>query len=439
MSHHAIHTLPQSVAKLPVKHEPWQLHSQHSGSHRACPQTLAHHLTEVAKGAHWKWPKRPVFFISDPHADSEAFIASLLATGGIKPPVRHDRIKLTKAGRKAHFVIGGDCLDKGPSNLRLLESIKALYKSGAKVTLIAGNHDMRLLMGLRALQGKRSVLTEHLFVRMGNKVVPLIHEVFTRYVRGKDLKIKAPRLAKCRDILYPGNSWFYEFPRKVEGRMPPDAVSRELERMGKKIKTFESECLKYGMTLRDVYITAQVMKKLFLSSKGAFGWFFKKMTLAEQSGSFLFLHAGLDDGVAQIVQNKGIKHLNKLYKQQLKKNLFEFYYGTVANVMRTKYRSVDLPLSAHGVDAVHQKGIYAVVHGHLNRTEGQRILLKQGLLHIEGDITLDRNSRKKEGLGGIGIGYIRICAQRHIVGVSSDYPRQKVFSPLKTGTAYVAT
>lgn len=90
-----------------------------------------------------------------------------------------------------------------------------------------------------------------------------------------------------------------------------------------------------------------------------------------------------------------MKALNRLYRQQLKSDLFEFYFGTVANVMRTKYRPVDLPLSPRGVNRVHRSGIHAVVHGHLNRKYGQRMLLKQGLLHIE-EILLSIATREKK-------------------------------------------
>ena len=424
-----LHELPRLVSQLPTAREQWQLNSHHSGSHKASGRHVKKRVQEVTRGKGWKWPKRPIFFISDPHADAEAFLASLLSTGGIEPPKKHDRIALTKSGKKAHFVIGGDCLDKGPSNLRLLESIKALYDAGAKVTLIAGNHDIRLLMGLLCLGGKKDVLTEHLFVRMGNKVVPLLAEVFERFVKHKKKPKKLPSVDSCRRILYPRNDWFARFPIAVSQRMPEEAIVRELERMGKKIKTFEAACLEYGMTLQDVYLTAKMCRKLFLKPKGEFGWFFKRMVLAETMGSFIFLHAGLDDSVAKILEKKGVKALNSMYRKQLKRDLFEFYFGTVANVMRTKYRPVDLPLSPRGVHRVHKSGVLAVVQGHLNRTRGQRILLKEGLLHIEGDITLDRNSRRKEGLRGLGAGHIRICPSQQIIGVSNDYPRTKIFSP----------
>ena len=426
-----INEIPRMVRQLPTAKEQWQLQSLHSGSPKDSGRHVKKQLLNATCGKGWKWPKRPVFFISDPHADAEAFLASLLSTGGIESPKRYDRIKLTKIGKKAHFVIGGDCLDKGPSNLRLLDTIKALYDAGAKVTLIAGNHDIRLLMGLVSMGGKKDVLTEHLFVRMGDKVVPLLAEVFERYVKSNKRRKKLPSINACRRLLFPRNDWFARFPVAVATRMPEEAIVRELERVGKKIKTFEAACLEYGMTLQDVYLTANMCRKLFLQPKGDYGWFFKRMVLAEKMGSFIFLHAGLDDSVAKILEKKGVKGLNSLYRKQLKNNLFEFYFGTVANVMRTKYRPVDLPLSARGVHRVHQSGVYAVVQGHLNRTHGQRILLKQGLLHIEGDITLDRNSRKKEGLSGLGAGHIRICPSRQIVGISNDYPRAKIFSPTR--------
>ena len=59
-------------------------------------------------------------------------------------------------------------------------------RTGARVKLLAGNHDVRLLMGLRAMKLKRDTLTEHLFVRMGPKVVPLLKEIHAEYlVAGK--------------------------------------------------------------------------------------------------------------------------------------------------------------------------------------------------------------------------------------------------------------
>ena len=33
-------------------------------------------LTKAVSYSPWKWPKRPIYFLADPHADAEAFVAS---------------------------------------------------------------------------------------------------------------------------------------------------------------------------------------------------------------------------------------------------------------------------------------------------------------------------------------------------------------------------
>ncbi|SMF39724.1 hypothetical protein SAMN02745866_02569 [Alteromonadaceae bacterium Bs31] len=74
---------------------------------------------------------------------------------------------------------------------------------------------------------------------------------------------------------------------------------------------------------------------------------------------------------------------------------------TVANMMRTQYRAVSLPLTELGLTRLHRMGIHAIVQGHRSRLQGQRLALRQGQLHIECDTTQDRNSRAKKGLQGV--------------------------------------
>jgi hypothetical protein len=107
---------------LPKKVQNWPLGKIHSsGKDFSSPVGLVEQLQQTLHENPWIWPKSPIFFFSDLHADTDAFIASLVASGGIKKTGAYDQqFKLTAAGRKAHFVIGGDCFDKGPSNLRLL-------------------------------------------------------------------------------------------------------------------------------------------------------------------------------------------------------------------------------------------------------------------------------------------------------------------------------
>jgi hypothetical protein len=416
---------------LPTTDEPWQPGKRQSvDKDRANHHALTEVLERAISHAPWKWPKRPIYFLADPHADAEAFTASLVASGGVHKTGPTDLdIKLTGAGRKATFIIGGDCLDKGPSNLQLLRSIRNLMDTGARVKLLAGNHDVRLLMGIRAMGMERDTRTEHLFVRMGDKVVPLLKEIHTQYLTGKNALRGMPSVRECRRKLYPSAHWFDEFPKEAAWLMPEQTIERELIRMHRKVDGFEDACNDAGLSLRDVYATACKCRELFLEPEGEFAWFFRDMQLLYREGSFLFIHAGLDDRIINTVEEKSFGYLNRLYRKQVKHDLFEFYYGPLANTMRTKYRHVDMPLTHHGVERAYRQGVHAIVHGHRNRTNGQRIMLRQGMIHIESDITMDRNSRKKEGLDDYGAGVTIIRPEGHVIGISTDYPYAKVFEP----------
>lgn len=413
--------------KLPTAAQHWRPGRHHSPSKdRAVRRALA----QAVSHRPWRWPKRPIYFLADPHADAEALNASLVASGGIRKtgPGYFD-IELTKAGRKGIFIIGGDCLDKGPSNLEVLRSVRNLMRTGARVKLLAGNHDIRLLMGLRAIGMERHTLTEHLFVRMGPKVVPLLKEIHTEYLGDKKGLHGIPGLGKCRERLFPSADWFDEFPRKASHLMSKQSIERETSRMRKKVLVFERACNDAGLSLRDVYATARKCKKLFLEPGGEFAWFFRDMQLAYRGGSFLFIHAGVDDRITEMIERKGVAHLNRQFRKQIRRDLFEFYFGPLANTMRTKYRDVDMPLTRQGVVMAYRRGVHAVVHGHRNRTRGQQMMLRKGLIHFESDITMDRNSRRKEGLSGYGVGVTIVRPEGSVIGISTDHPYAKVFKP----------
>jgi hypothetical protein len=264
---------------------------------------------------------------------------------------------------------------------------------------------------------------------MGPKVVPLLKEVHTQYLDRKKALRGIPGEDKCRKKLYPSPQWFDEFPRQAAGHLSQQHIERELKRMRAKVDIFEDACRDAGLSLRDVYAAALRCRKLFLEPDGEFAWFFRDMQLAYRDGSFLFIHAGLDDHISRLIRRKGVHHLNRLYQEQIQHDLFEFYYGPLANTMRTKYRNVDMPWTRHGAKQAHLQGLYAVVHGHRNRTSGQRIMLRKGMIHFEGDITMDRNSRRKEGLDSYGVGIIIVQPQGRVIGISTDYPYAKIFKP----------
>jgi len=415
------------IARLPSEWTAWPRDESSVNSH----VLEASKTPSLFKKNKLRWPKRSVVFISDPHADAVAFENSLIAAGVAERKKKSGlgHLSLTKKGRQSEIIVGGDCLDKGPSNLELLRSVKQLYKLKARVTLLAGNHDLRLLMGLLALARKKDVGNQHFFVRMGKKVVPLFREVFDEYLANTKWDKKIPDEDECRELLFPGDDWFKAFPFHAAGFLTAEGIDREVRKMESKNHSFEKHCLSAGLSLRQVYATSLKCQQLFLHKKGEFNWFFRKMELVAKRGSFLFLHAGLDDSMGQMLLKSGTKYANKAFHQNLKRrDLFSFYYSSIANTFRTKYRDADLPLTHRGVKAIHKAGIHVVVQGHINRQQGQRITIKKGLVHVEADITLDCHSRTAEGLKGHGIGATLIGKDTGVVGLSCDYPTAKVIS-----------
>ncbi|MBT8117419.1 MAG: metallophosphoesterase, partial [Gammaproteobacteria bacterium] len=393
-------------AKLPTRGQVWMLGKHHSV--RKDKYHSAAYAEEIRKAIGpdaWKWPKRTLYFISDMHADAEAFIASLVASGGVKKTGPRDRdFKLTREGRKARFLIGGDCFDKGPSTLQLLRVIRRLIDRRADVRLLAGNHDIRTLLGFRAVGMEPDPRHDHFFIRMGPKVVPLLAEICDNYLQGKGALRGVPDTRECRRRLYPPQSWFDDFPQHAVWSMPDSTIEREVGRLRKKMETFEADCAGAGLSLRMVYAAVNKWQELFLQPKGEFAWFFRDMKIGHREGSFIFVHAGIDDQIAKLVSEKGVRHINRKFRKQLYKDPFDFYYGPMANIIRTKYRNVDMPLTRRGVKILRKKknGIHAIVHGHRNLLNGQRVMLRKGIVNFECDTTLDRNSRRKEGLGGHG-------------------------------------
>ena len=419
------------IQQLPENWEMWPLHADSEKHGEPDIAALQHALIGNKKKSTLKFPKRLTVFISDPHADAEALEASLIASGVVRRTAPGlCNLKLTKAGKRCEVIIGGDCLDKGPSNLALLRSVKHLYRIDCKLSLLAGNHDLRLLMGLLSLKRDKDVGNQHFFVRMGKKVIPLFHEVFDNYLRGTDWKKHVPNEETCRQLLFPNDEWFTEFPFHAAGFLTSEGIEREVRKMAAKSSSFEQHCRSEGLSLQKVYAAALKCEQLFLKKNGEFNWFFKKMKLVEKRGSFLFLHAGLDDAMCHLICKNGAKHANKAFHRNLlRRDLFSFYYSPLANTFRTKYRKADLPLTDRGVKLAHNAGIKILVHGHVNRHHGQRIAVKNGLVHVEADITLDQNSRLKEGLRGIGVGATLIDRKQGIVGISGDYSHAKVFHP----------
>lgn len=416
---------------IPVSCIPWPLEMPED--RRIVSKSAPDLVTSLARAnalGPWDWPDRPAVFISDLHADAESLLRSLVAARAI---VRHGpgltQFTLTPFGRNCQVIIGGDCIDKGPSNLDLLTSLGALRSAGADLVLLAGNHDLRLLLGLEALTVKRGSLNAHMFVRMGKKVLPLLKEIHDRHVDTDRDMANLPDEATCVAQIMPGKQWEDEFPKAARRYMNEAAIDREIKRLRRKTRTFMEWAGDFGLSARKLYAAALKCRELLVGGAGEYAWFYREMRAAHQSGSLLFVHAGIDDHMAGLISSHGVAHVNERFKRESQSDPFVFYSGTIANLMRTKYRPVDHPLTEKGVEDLHASGIKLLVHGHVNRRSGQELKSKHGLLHLEADITLDRHSRSTEGLEGIGTGATIIYPDGNILGISRDFPHAKLFNP----------
>jgi hypothetical protein len=206
-------------------------------------------------------------------------------------------------------------------------------------------------------------------------------------------------------------------------------VRRELFRMRRKLDDFGDAHATAGLTVRQVYAAACQCQRLFLAEDGEFAWFFRDMQLMRQEGSFLFVHAGIDDGIVALIEQHGINELNRRFHPMMADDPFGLYFGVLGNCIRTKYREIDLPLSRQGGTKARRLGLHAIVHGHRSRTSGQRLVLRQGIMHVESDVTLDRASRRRSGLSGQGVGVTIIDPAGHVDGLSADYPDIKRLEP----------
>ena len=373
--------------------------------------------------APWRFPEREHFFVTDVHADADALLRSLEATGGVERYGSYDEIRLTARGRDAVFVMGGDYFDKGPSNLRLLRVLQRLVESDAEVVLLAGNHDIRTLLGV-AFAEESDPTVAHLFVRMGPKVVPLLCEVYEHYVApaGGVTGSDDDRIA---DNLLPPESWWDDFPPLVRDMIPPARLAKELRRVRQKCGELRAALERAGMTMGMVAATLRACREQFLERGGDYAWLHERMQIVHRAGSFLFCHAGIDDVVAQALSTHGVDAINVWFRELLESDPFELYNGPLGNLFRTKYRDQDFPFTEIGAECLRRCGVFGVVHGHKSHVTGQQLEMRHGIAHFECDTSLDRNTRLKCGLAGVGMS-ATIIGYDCVRAISNDSASERV-------------
>lgn len=427
--------LEWTEADLPQTHRPWI--GRKPGLVVVPANSYASEVSHAeikgyVAGKPWVCPNRTIHFLCDLHADADAFLTSLIASGGVAKTGPGDLdFEITDEGHDALFVIGGDCVDKGPSNLRLLRVLKGLIDAGAEVEILAGNHDLRLFVGLRYAYCKDDPRLAHLFVRMGKKAAPLFREIHDTYLGKSTGQPITDALA--RQALFPAESWYDSFSEAVSDIMSEHSIAKEVRRIGEKTNEMEACANDLGLSMGQVHAAVEKCREIFLSPDGEFAWLFQRMNLAYRAGSFLFVHAGIDDIVAEIIRTTGIEGLNHKFRHLLKTDPFALYNGPIGNAFRTKYRKGNWPLTDQGLNAMRESGMYAIVHGHRNILRGQRMIIRKGLLNFECDASVDRNTRDIEGLAGAGGAVTTLRSDGRLMGISTDFPYIKLFDPAEFG------
>ena len=421
-----------SQARWPLGTCPWLLPEAVA---RICPPRYADEASlEQVRGylsrRVWLWPGQETVLLTDLHADADAFLDSVEAAGMIhrRGPGRQD-IEVTPRGSTAKLILAGDFLDKGPHNLDLLRAVKSVRDAGAQLIILAGNHDVRTLVGVSCF-GAQDPGLSHMFVRMGKKSVKLFSEIHQGYTKGRAHEYHALNDAAIHQAINPRDGWHEAFPPVARKYVSEAKIARELVRIEEKREQLREAIHDAGMSLVVYYAAVCAFRHLFLDEDGEFAWLFSEMKLAHREGAVLFLHAGVDDSIAELIRRKGHDSLNMAF-QDLKARgaWFELYNGPVGNVFRTKYRDSEPPMTEAGVRDLNARGILAIAHGHRNITLGQRMIFRQGLLNFECDASIDRNTRALTGLSARGAAATVFRNDGSVVAVSSDYPSCKVFEP----------
>ena len=183
--------------------------------------------TEIKHYDGWQAPENDIHFFCDLHADADALLNSLKLSGLIKETSTRDELHLTHQAQQARILIGGDCFDKGPSNLALFRLLNKLRHKELDLTLLSGNHDLRVYAGLLATDHLNDLRQAHFFVRMGRKTAAFFAEVFEQYCQDEQYESLPQSLIESQ--LMPDEQWFELFPQYACNFMTTKEIKKELK------------------------------------------------------------------------------------------------------------------------------------------------------------------------------------------------------------------
>ncbi|TVQ72628.1 MAG: metallophosphoesterase, partial [Oceanospirillales bacterium] len=249
-------------------------------------QSLVEELTNLANPDTWQWPDHLVVFVTDLHADAEAFSASLVASGLFE---RHgeqpNQISIAADTPVFEIIIGGDCLDKGPANLPLLRLIRQLLDQQIPITLLSGNHDLRLQLAVNTLKAPDCTLNGHFLIRLGSKVMPLCVELLNEYPLTPDEQSRLPSEAECLARLLPSDDWHLRFQQEATSHLTASQIHTELSRLESRKQRFFRAAEKAQLSMQQIFAALERWRQLFLEPNGEFHWFVRDQQLGCRRGS----------------------------------------------------------------------------------------------------------------------------------------------------------
>ena len=210
----------------------WPLQSAQAQPPRsaAWPRNLVLHHPKTHRQLH-----RPLAFITDIHGDAPALVRSLIAGGLVTPQSCVAHLEWTESGKQRQLVLGGDCFDKGPSTLVLLRLLKQIWQTKPDSIWLVGNHDLRFMLGMRALELDAHPLHSHFFSRMGKKAIGLLAEMHAECPA--DYPVTHPA---CWVDAY----WPKAFRQQAQSLLGKRLVKKEIKQLHAKQADMQQACLK---------------------------------------------------------------------------------------------------------------------------------------------------------------------------------------------------
>jgi hypothetical protein len=310
--------------------------------------------------------RHPTLAIGDLEGEKSALTDILKGAGLInatKINEKQARVELTEKGRTCTVIQTGDIFDRGEHSWETLSRIAALKKLGIDLRLTVGNHE---LMALATLTSKS--LENPLFYERIKQIAGPAHpdplwdessfDDFTRQ--------HITDWTKADPMMLDIYNYFFWFK---EGGFTLPAEIREKFFKGQS-PTLQQILLK----ARDLFLQEDVAPVIY-GMKGL-----------ERIDDILYVHAGLNDYWAEILDQQGIDGVNHLVQTAIKTGQLNAYLHDADKEGLFWLRNEKV-LSAKAIHVLKKLGITTVVRGHDKQETGiPGIVTLHGITIINNDV-----------------------------------------------------